>query len=45
MILDNRKRKLIEIADTLKIKDECDGKIVHEYLDMLKLCESGCRGC
>ena len=30
--------KLIEIAETLKISKERVGHIVHEYLDMRKLC-------
>jgi hypothetical protein len=38
IILNDRKMKLIEIAETLKISKQCDGHIVHEYLDMLKLC-------
>jgi hypothetical protein len=38
IILNNRKVKLIEIAQTLKISKEHVGYIVHEYLDMQKLC-------
>lgn len=38
-ILDDRKRKLIEIVDTLKISKEQVGHIVHEYLSMRKPCE------
>ncbi|GFV60412.1 putative DD34D transposase [Trichonephila clavipes] len=38
IIFDNRKVKLIEIAKTLKISNECVGNIVNEYLDMRKLC-------
>lgn len=38
MILDNRKVKLMEIAETLKISKERVGHIVHQYLDMRKLC-------
>ena len=38
IIFDNRKMKLIEIAETLKISKERVGHIVHEYLDMRKLC-------
>jgi hypothetical protein len=36
--LNDRKVKLIEIAETLKISKERVGHIVHEYLDILKLC-------
>ncbi|GFX46077.1 putative mariner transposase [Trichonephila clavipes] len=38
IIFDNRKVKLIEIAETLKISKERVGHIVNEYLDMQKLC-------
>ena len=38
IIFDNRKVKLIEIAETLKISKERVGHIVDEYLDMRKLC-------
>jgi [histone H3]-lysine36 N-dimethyltransferase SETMAR len=38
IILDNRKVKLIEIAETLKISKERVGHIVNEYLGMRKLC-------
>ncbi|GFX60187.1 histone-lysine N-methyltransferase SETMAR [Trichonephila clavipes] len=38
IIFDNRKVKLIEIAETLKISKERVGHIVNEYLDMRKLC-------
>ncbi|GFT93981.1 putative DD34D transposase [Trichonephila clavipes] len=38
IIFDNRKVKLIEIAETLKISKECVGHIVNEYLDIRKLC-------
>lgn len=38
IILNDRKVKLIEIADTLKISKERVGHIVHEYLGMRKLC-------
>jgi hypothetical protein len=38
IILNDRKVKLIEIAETLKISKERVGHIVHEYLDILKLC-------
>jgi [histone H3]-lysine36 N-dimethyltransferase SETMAR len=37
IILNDRKVKLIEIAETLKISKERVGHIVHEYLDMRKL--------
>jgi hypothetical protein len=35
--LNDRKVKLIEIAETVKISKKCIEHIVHEYLDMLKL--------
>jgi hypothetical protein len=38
IILNDRKVKLIEIAETLKISKERVGQIVHEYLGMRKLC-------
>jgi hypothetical protein len=38
MILNDRKVNLIEIAETLKISKKRVGHIVHEYLDMQKLC-------
>jgi hypothetical protein len=38
IILNDRKVKLIEIAETLKISKERVGHIVHEYLDMRELC-------
>ncbi|GFV45499.1 putative DD34D transposase [Trichonephila clavipes] len=38
IIFYNRKVKLIEIAETLKISKERVGHIVNEYLDMRKLC-------
>lgn len=38
IILNDRKVKLIEIANTLKISKERVGNIVHEYLGMRKLC-------
>jgi hypothetical protein len=38
IILNDRKVKLIEIAETLKILKQRVGHIVHEYLDMRKLC-------
>jgi hypothetical protein len=38
IILNDRKVKLIEIAETLKISKERVGLIVHEYLGMRKLC-------
>ncbi|GFX30670.1 integrase catalytic domain-containing protein [Trichonephila clavipes] len=40
IIFDNRKVKLIEIAETLKISKERVGHIVNEYLDMRKLCSN-----
>ncbi|KAF7274584.1 hypothetical protein GWI33_012768 [Rhynchophorus ferrugineus] len=38
MILNDRKLKLDETADTLKISTECVHHIIHEYLVMRKLC-------
>ncbi|XP_031630281.1 histone-lysine N-methyltransferase SETMAR-like [Contarinia nasturtii] len=38
IILNDRKMKLIEIAEALKISKERVGHIVHEYLGMRKLC-------
>ncbi|XP_012564110.2 histone-lysine N-methyltransferase SETMAR-like [Hydra vulgaris] len=38
IILNDRKVKLLEIANTLKISKERVGHIIHEYLDMRKLC-------
>ena len=38
IILNDRKVKLIEIAESLKISKERVGHIVHEYLDIRKLC-------
>jgi hypothetical protein len=38
IILNYRKVKLIEIAETVKISKERVGHIVHEFLDMQKLC-------
>jgi hypothetical protein len=38
IILNDRKVKLIEIAETLKIPKERVGHIVHEYMDRRKLC-------
>ena len=42
-ILDDRKVKLIEISETLKISKECVGHILKEYLGMRKLflCKAG----
>ncbi|KAF7267515.1 hypothetical protein GWI33_019256 [Rhynchophorus ferrugineus] len=39
MILNDRKLKLNEIADTLKISTERVHHIIHEYLSMRRLCE------
>lgn len=38
MFLDDRKSRLIEIADTPKILNERVAHIVHENLDMRKFC-------
>ena len=38
MILNDRKMKLIEIAEALKISKERVGYVIHQYLDMRKLC-------
>jgi hypothetical protein len=42
IILNDRIVKLIEIAETLKISKKRVEHIVHEYLDMQKLCENVC---
>jgi hypothetical protein len=39
IILSDRKVKLIEVTETLKISKERVEHIVHEYLDMQKMCE------
>ncbi|KAF7277465.1 hypothetical protein GWI33_007204 [Rhynchophorus ferrugineus] len=38
LILHERKLKLNEITDTLKISTECVNHIIHEYLGIRKLC-------
>ena len=38
MILNDRKMELIEIAEALKTSKERVGHIIHQYLDMRKLC-------
>jgi len=38
MVLDDRKMKVHEIAETIGISKECVGYILHEELDMKKLC-------
>jgi hypothetical protein len=45
IILNDRKVKLIDIAETLKISKKRLEHIVHEYLDMQKLCVAAARGC
>jgi hypothetical protein len=38
MVLDDRLMKVHEIAETIGISKECLGYILHEELDMKKLC-------
>nr|XP_012563462.1 unnamed protein product [Hydra vulgaris] len=38
IVLNDQKVKFLETADTLKISKEYVGHIIHEYLDMRKLC-------
>jgi transposase len=38
MVLDDRRMKVREIAETISISKECVGYILHEELDMKKLC-------
>jgi histone-lysine N-methyltransferase SETMAR len=38
MVLDNGRMKVREIAETIGISKECVGYILHEELDMKKLC-------
>jgi histone-lysine N-methyltransferase SETMAR len=38
MVLDNWRMKVCEIAETMGISKECVGYILHEELDMKKLC-------
>ena len=38
MVLDDRRVKVREIAETIGISKECTGYILHEELDMKKLC-------
>jgi hypothetical protein len=38
MLLDERRMKVHEIAETVGISKECVGYILHEELDMKKLC-------
>jgi len=38
MLLDDRRMKVREIAETIGISKECVGYILHEELDMKKLC-------
>jgi transposase len=40
MVLDDRRMKEHEIAETIGISKECVGYILHEELDMKKLCTS-----
>jgi hypothetical protein len=39
MVLDDQRMKLCEIVETTGILKECVGYILHEELDMKKLCE------
>jgi histone-lysine N-methyltransferase SETMAR len=38
IVLDDRRMKVREIAETINISKECVGYILHEELDMKKLC-------
>jgi hypothetical protein len=38
MVLDDRRMKVREFAETIGISEECVGDILHEELDMIKLC-------
>jgi DNA-binding Xre family transcriptional regulator len=38
MVMDDRRMKVHEIAETIGISKECVGYILHEELDMKKLC-------
>jgi histone-lysine N-methyltransferase SETMAR len=38
MVLDNQQMKVCEIAETICISKECAGYILHEEVDMKKLC-------
>jgi transposase len=45
MVLDDRRMKVREMAETIGISKECAGYILHEELDMKKLCANGCHAC
>jgi hypothetical protein len=38
MVLDDRRMKVHDIAETIGISKECVGYILHEELDMKKVC-------
>jgi hypothetical protein len=45
MLLDDSRIKVREIAETIGISKERVGYILHEELDMKKLCARWCRAC
>jgi hypothetical protein len=45
MVLDDRRMKVREIAETTDFSKERVGYILHEELDMKNLCANGCRRC
>jgi hypothetical protein len=45
MVLDDRRMKVREIAGTIGLSKERVGYILHEELDMKKVCSDVCRRC
>jgi hypothetical protein len=45
MVLDDRRMKVREIAETIGISKERVGYILHEELDMKSYARDGCRAC
>jgi predicted phosphatase len=45
MVLDDRRMKVREIAETIGISKECVGYILHEELDIKSFAQNGCRTC
>jgi len=45
MVLDDRRMKVCEIAETIGISKECVGYILHEELDMKSFAQDGCCAC
>jgi transposase len=45
VVLDDRRMKVHEIAETIGISKECVGYILHEELDMKSVAQDGCRAC